>query len=140
MVASVYGSCDFSDREIVAAGGWHESYSHVVAKASVGGDRLVILVDTNHDNGGGYVFVDLYEVTKAGTLRGLGGTNAGGGGSGWLGGVTFAYGKAMPDSLETVTVEFDTQQYEVPIQRGWWLFAVDRPEFDYVEEPHLVLP
>ena len=52
-------------------------------------------------------------------------------------GITFAYGEATPDSSETVSVEFDTEQYEVPIQEGWWLFAVDRPEFDYAEEPHL---
>jgi hypothetical protein len=139
MVATVYGCCDFSDREIVAAGGWKEAYSHVLAKASLSGDRIVVLVDTNYDNEDGYVYVDLYQVTEAGTLRGLGGTNAGGGGSGWLGGITFAYGKATADSLGTVRVEFDTEQYEVPIQRGWWLFAVDRPKVDYAEEPHLAL-
>jgi hypothetical protein len=123
---TVYGGHDPTDAEIVRLGSWRPTSTRVDATAFVEEEDFALaLIDTNADSTS-YFYLALYRRGASG-WDDAGGTNCGSGtGSGWTAGVYFAYGMAPADA-ETVIIDFMGTSHLVPVQNGWWLFAIGQP-------------
>ncbi len=125
---TVYGGSDPTDAEIIRLGSWRPEFTAIKAKALVDEEGMALaLLDTNADSTG-YFYLNLYRRTASG-WQDAGGTNCGTGGSGWTAGAYFAYGIAPP-GVERVTIDFKGGEYVVPVQLGWWLFAIGFPHWE----------